>query len=79
MRWRCLTKPCMFKPVRASKIIGTCGAMHNFTVSHNLQLDEEFNQDIVDVHNMQEGNAIMQENDAGIQVRNELIQPVYTR
>ena len=36
MRWRCLTKPMMFQPARCSRIIASCGALHNFALAHGM-------------------------------------------
>lgn len=46
MRWRCLTKPIMFQPTKATKIIASCGALHNFCLQHRFAAPdgaEDFN------------------------------------
>lgn len=41
MRFRCLTKPLMFRPERCSKIIVATACLHNYALSNNINLVEE--------------------------------------
>ena len=77
MRWRCLTKPIMFQPGRASKIIASCAALHNFAVSHRLQLPEPIDEELVQQYQVQpQPNP---RNDARIRVREDIVQILYNR
>lgn len=77
MRWRCLTKTIMLKPARGSRIMAACAALQNFAVDHRVDLDLDIDQEIVVQYqlNIQGG----QQNAAGIRVRNELVNRVFTR
>ena len=77
MRWRCLTKPIMFRPERASRIVASCAALHNFAVSHRLQLEEPIDEHVVHQYEVQEppANRI----DARIRVREDIVELLYRR
>ena len=79
MRWRCLTKPVMFQPSRASRIIAACGALHNFAIKHGVDFDEELDTDILDADEVRVVEGIMERNPDGVVARNELVRQVFTR
>ena len=79
MRWRCLTKPIMFQPSRASRIIAACGALHNFAIKHGVDFDEELDADILDADEVRVVEGIIARNPDGVVARNELVRQVFTR
>ena len=41
----------MFQPTKVSRIIASCGTLHNFAIKHNLELLNEGNdEDDVDIY-----------------------------
>ena len=77
MRCRCLTKPIMFQPESASKIIASWAALNNFAVSHRLQLPEPIDEEFVQQYQVQpQPNP---RNDARIRVQEDIVQILYNR
>ncbi|XP_041366717.1 putative nuclease HARBI1 [Gigantopelta aegis] len=72
MRWRCLMKPNMFQSPRASMIIASYGALHNFAITHGLPLDED-----VDERLIKDQRNIIPYHDPGNNVMNDV--PVHER
>ncbi|XP_064629296.1 putative nuclease HARBI1 [Lineus longissimus] len=77
MRWRCLTKPIMFQPARASRIIAACGALHNFAIQQRVPFNQVIDQNVMNAMEVDAGRAIFRNNNEGIRARNELVRRVF--
>lgn len=77
MRWRCLTKPIMFQPAKASKIIGACAALHNYAIDKSLFIDDEIDQILMDHSDMGEHAPEMPSPD-GTRVRRNIVQRIFS-
>ena len=82
MRWRCLTKPIMFQPPRASRVIAACGALHNFAVDHNVELPPNVDN-FIDENMLVNANVIIEGNGGrdhgGIQARQTVVERLFMR
>ena len=76
MRWRCLTKPVMFRPERAARIIVACGALHNFALKHRMPFPEESN-DPYQFNDNFNTYEFENPNNSALSVRQTLIQNLY--
>ncbi|XP_064620735.1 putative nuclease HARBI1 [Lineus longissimus] len=80
MRWRCLTKPNMFQPAKASKIIAACGALHNFAVAHGIPIGEEIDEDLINQqHDDPNHDPEPNVGNDGARAREDLVRRVFTR
>lgn len=78
MRFRCLTKPIMFQPTKASKIVGACGALHNFAIEKRIQLNEEIESDIIEsleIHETYRESTISSD---GNRTRSDIVRRVFS-
>ena len=78
MRWRCLTKPIMFRPERASRIAASCAALHNFAIQNRLELGDEYDRGILDQIRNEEEVRGNHGNERG-GAREQLVQRIFTR
>ena len=74
MRWRCLTKPLMFQPPRASHIIAACAALHNLAITNQLELSEPIAKE--KMQEFQEAGPVAQPGNAHLQARENLVRRV---
>lgn len=79
MRWRCLTKPIMFQPRKASKVIAACGALHNFALAHNVELPEDVDLVNMDAANFPNDGEIQPRDNEGIRTRQRLVHRLFNR
>ena len=77
MRFRCLTKPIMFQPIKASEIVGACGTLHNFSIERRIQLDEEIDADVLESSDVHETFGDSSISSVGSRVRNDIVRRVF--
>ena len=75
MRWRCLTKPIMFQPPKASRIIAACAALHNLAIRNQLELNEPIDREIM--QEFQEADPVAHHGNVHLQAREDLVRRVF--
>ena len=75
---RCLTKPIMFRPERASRIAASCATLHNFAIHNRLELGEEYDRGILDQIRNEEEVGGNHGNERG-GAREQLVQRIFTK
>ena len=76
MRWRCLTKPIMFRPDRASRIMSACAALHNHAIKHRIDLNEAIDVELVNQY--QDHVVVNYRANNRFRARDQLVQRVFT-
>ena len=82
MRWRCLTKPMMFQPAHCSRIIASCGALHNFALAHGMEqpdIDDFVNENPEVNANFIDDGAVGGQGNEGIRARQNLVDRLFIR
>lgn len=57
--------------------MAACAALQNFAADHRMDLDVDIDQEVIVQHNFNE--PAVQNNAAGIRLRNDLVRRVFTR
>ena len=76
MCWRCLTKPIMFRPDRASRIMSACAALHNHAIKHRIDLNEAIDVELVNQY--QDHVVVNYRANNRFRARDQLVQRVFT-
>ena len=76
MRWRCLTKPILFRPDTASRIMSACAALHNHAIKHRIDLNEAI--DVALVNQYQDHVVVNYRANNRFRARDQLVQRVFT-
>ena len=77
MRWRCLTKPNMFQPAKASRIVGACAALHNFAIDKAVFFNDEIDSELMEHSDMAEHVLEIPSSD-GLRMRRDLVERVFS-
>ena len=67
----------MFRPDRASKIIGACACLHNFAVEKNENWDEELDEELIASFDASTTEPTVP-NAAAVTARNEIVRMYFS-
>ena len=74
-RFRCLTQPMMYSPLKSSRIILACGVLHNIAIERRVHID--FTDDIPEMNHDSDIYYGANENRNAVQTRARLIEGVF--